>query len=386
MAKEKCKKCCILLSGGIGTRLGVGIPKQYIEVHGRTIFEYTLRSVLAWEGMDSLIVVADPAFHRMLEFVIRQYIPENIDGENNDVSENKSITFLGFSEPGVNRQGSIINALHDISDNMAKNSVVMIHDAVRPLTSAELIADCDKKLGSADGVMPYIAMKDTIYESKKSGKNLIIKQNIDRDNLVAGQTPEFFKYEKYKKCCDELTARELSLIHGSTEPAVLGGMKIALVKGDEGNFKITTPEDLDKFREIVEKQVLYKQSDLDIRSKKKTILYCINTASLIFYEDEMIEKIKRNFETFADSADGVNLLWTVDQNSDEKLQIASSSVKRKFRNLLKKNLFSEAGRYIEYQDAVLMIDDIDAYYGDWNFFAWKCQQLGKLVMIQNIEV
>ena len=371
MRKKKIHKCCILLSGGTGSRMKSSIPKQYIEVHGRMIFEYTLQSILSWKGMDGLIVVADKTYHSMLEHIIRQYISD---------------PFLGFAEPGENRQGSIINALNYLSDCMARDSVVMVHDAVRPLVSQQLLDACDSSLNNAEGVMPYIELKDTVYESKKSGKNFIIDRNIDRDTLVAGQTPEFFRYEKYKKCCESLTERELSLIHGSTEPAVLGGMKIALIPGEEGNFKITTPADLDRFREIVEERGLYRNLDLGSGKRKKTILYCINTASIIYYEDEMLDKIKKNFEIFSESADGIRLLWTVDQNSDEKFKLANRSLKRKFNNLLKKNRFTDYGRYVDYKDAEILVDEVDAYYGDWNYFAWKCQQLGKPVMIQNIEV
>ncbi len=371
---NKLRKCCIILSGGIGTRMGSSSPKQYIEIHGRTIFEYSLQRVLSWKDMDSVIVVADPAYHSQIEFIIKQYI------------SSYSIQFLGFAMPGDNRQGSIINALEGISEYMAKGSVVMIHDAVRPLVSAELIAECDNKLKGSDGVMPYLEMKDTVYENKKVGKQLFISSNIDRDTLVAGQTPEFFKFHKYLECCKSLTKKELKLIHGSTEPAVLGGMKIALVKGDEKNFKITTPEDLERFKEIVEKEKLYKKFETDVKGSKKTILYCINAASIIFYEDKMIDKIRRNFKVFEENADGVVLLWTMDQHYSEKMEIASASLRRKLKNLFEKNRFSPMGRYIDYDDAKLELDNIDAYYGDWNYFAWKCQQLGKPVMIQNIEV
>ena len=220
--------------------MGSDIPKQYIKVCGMTIFEHTLQSVLKWDGMDSLIVVADPAYHEEVGTIIR----ENISSE---------ISFLGFSSPGENRQGSIINALNDLAPYADCDTVIMIHDAVRPLVSKELLDECDRKLKDADGVMPYLPMKDTVYVSRGSGKDLMIDRNIDRDTVVAGQTPEFFRYEKYKKCCDVLSERELGLIHGSTEPAVTGGLKIALVSGDEWNFKITTKKDLERFAEVCKK-------------------------------------------------------------------------------------------------------------------------------------
>ena len=220
--------------------MGRDIPKQYIKVCGTTLFEYTLNSVLKWDGMDSLQVVADPAYHKELGSVIGKFISDEI-------------SFLGFSSPGENRQGSIINALSDLAPRLQSDSVIMIHDAVRPLVSKELLDECDRKMKSADGVMPYLPMKDTVYVSRGSGKDLLIDRNIDRDTLVAGQTPEFYIFEKYKKCCDALSKSDVMMIHGSTEPAVMGGLRIALVPGDEGNFKITTQNDLERFEETCRK-------------------------------------------------------------------------------------------------------------------------------------
>lgn len=247
----KYRKTCILLSGGVGARLGASTPKQYIEVNGKSILEYTLNAVKAWKTMDSLIIVADKQWWVYIEDMVRRVFLDKIKETDAYIQLSENFEFLGFAEPGKNRQLSIYNALLAIKDYMGKDAVVMIHDGVRPCLSAELIDRCDDAMnhrnmvqGCSDGVMPYLEVKDTVYVKDADGN---ISGMLDRGSLAAGQTPEFFDYGKYLKANEDLSEEEMLLIHGSTEPAVKAGMKIALVPGDEGNFKITTPEDLERF-------------------------------------------------------------------------------------------------------------------------------------------
>ena len=241
----KYRKTCILLSGGVGARLDASTPKQYIEVNGKSILEYTLNAVKTWKFMDSLIIVADRQWREYLEMLI-----DRVYGDK------QKVVFLGLAEPGKNRQLSIYNALRAITDYMDKDAVVMIHDGVRPCLSPELIKRCDDAMNirnpaqsNIDGVMPYLEVKDTIYLKDADGNILGM---LDRGSLAAGQTPEFFDYWKYLKANEDLSEDEMMLIHGSTEPAIKAGMKITLVPGEESNFKITTPGDLERFKQTAE--------------------------------------------------------------------------------------------------------------------------------------
>ncbi len=232
---SKFRRTCILLSGGIGTRLGASCPKQYLEVCGKPIIEYTLECIKAWDEMDSILIVADPNWHEYLEEIVSRVI-------------SKDVCFLGFAEPGKNRQLSILNALKAIENKMTTDSVVMIHDGVRPRLSAQLLKRCNEAIGQSDGVMPFLPVKDTVY-LKDENDNLC--GMIRRDSLAAGQTPEFFDYWKYLEANEALSEEEILTINGSSEPAVLSKMNITLVPGDEGNFKITTPADLKRFTAII---------------------------------------------------------------------------------------------------------------------------------------
>ena len=101
---------------------------------------------------------------------------------------------------------------------------------------------------SFDGVMPVIPVKDTIYLSKGGEQ---IDGLLNRDELFAGQAPEAFNLKRYLEINRGLSKEELASVRGSSEIAYKNGFSIGLIAGDEDNFKITTPNDLERFKLIV---------------------------------------------------------------------------------------------------------------------------------------
>lgn len=125
---------------------------------------------------------------------------------------------------------------------------IIIHDAARPLISAQIITDSLKALEGHDGVIPVLSIKDTVYRSE-DGKE--ISALIDRSKIYAGQAPETFRLGKYYEANVKLLPDKIWSVNGSTEPAVLAGLDIVMIPGDEKNFKITTKEDLKRFCEVL---------------------------------------------------------------------------------------------------------------------------------------
>ena len=97
--------------------------------------------------------------------------------------------------------------------------------------------------------MPVSPMKDTVYLSR-TGK--CVDELLNRSEIYAGQAPESFRFGKYVKANEQLLPNDIHKINGSTEPAIMAGMKIAMIDGEESNRKITTAEDLKWFERIVE--------------------------------------------------------------------------------------------------------------------------------------
>ena len=224
----------IILSGGVGTRVGMSIPKQYIEVAGRPVIEYCLRTLLKHDEVDMAIIgVAE----EWLGFV------------TNCVTRIKSKVPVYYAKPGELRQESIINALKVAKEEGAQEmDIVLIHDAARPLLTTELTSSCFKACKKADAVLPVIPVKDTVYLSS-DGKH--IDSLLERKTLWNGQAPEAFKFGPYYKANLCLTQDEIQHITGSTEVSYRAGHKCILIPGDTRNFKITTREDLLIFEAII---------------------------------------------------------------------------------------------------------------------------------------
>lgn len=236
----------ILLSGGTGTRLNSDIPKQYIEVGGKPIITYSLETI--YKCVDRLQIVVAPEW--------KDFVQTECD--------KLSIKEVGFSAPGLTRQYSVYNALKDIEGCAIEDTSVIIHDAARPNVTVETVEHCFSAIAEGhDGALPVVKVKDTLYFSMDGTQ---ISSLLDRTKIYAGQAPEAFDYKKYLQANERLITRmwqsggdyivsptsEIFKITGSTEPARLAGLDVAMVEGDDHNYKITTNADLNRFRAEIE--------------------------------------------------------------------------------------------------------------------------------------
>lgn len=225
---------CQIISGGTGTRLASDIPKQYIEVYGKPIISYCIESLSAHRQIDAIQIIADSAWQKPIQSWLPAYEPGK--------------KFRGFSAPGSNRQLSILNGLEAIRKYADDSDYVFIHDAARPLLTPKQITACLDATKGHDGVIPVLPMKDTVYSSA-DGKR--ITALLDRSEIYAGQAPEVFRLGVYYAANVRLLPDRIKNINGSTEPAVMAGLDVAVIFGDENNFKITTKADLERFQSIV---------------------------------------------------------------------------------------------------------------------------------------
>ena len=225
----------LILSGGVGTRLGADIPKQYLEVGGRPIISFCIETLSQSEWIDAIQIVAEDEWQAQIEEWLPFY--------------DKKKKFQGFSLPGENRQFSILHGLEDMLAYTGRDDMVLIHDAARPLLSGTQIQACFEAAKGHDGVMPVLPMKDTVYYSRDGA---VVSKLLEREKIFAGQAPEVFVLGKYYEANERLLPHRIFQINGSTEAAVLGGMDIVMIPGEETNFKITTRTDLDNFKKIMD--------------------------------------------------------------------------------------------------------------------------------------
>ena len=260
----------IILAGGTGSRIKSDIPKQFIELSGQMMIMHALAPFGESDMIDNIQIVADENWREKIEDAIFED-PESAVAEK----------FLGFSDPGGNRQMSIYNAMKDlkklfecatINDDSANISAdtrenancskfmvhskfkvidnIIIHDAARPFVSVENIDECITVLDTHEGAMPVLPMKDTIYYGSADGSK--IEKLLDRDRLFAGQAPEAFRLGLYRDAILRLSDDQTDKLRGTTEPAIMAGLDVVMVDGEESNFKITTPSDLERFEKTIE--------------------------------------------------------------------------------------------------------------------------------------
>ena len=223
----------VILAGGVGSRMGVDRPKQYLIVKEKPIIVYCLEIFQKHKNIDKVVIVVSDEW--------KDYVEENVNKYGID-------KVCGYAPAGRTRQHSIYNGLLCIEKNAPDTKVCIIHDAARPLVSDKIIDDCIVGATEDDGAMPVISVKDTIYQSA-DGKN--IDNLLKRSELFAGQAPESFDFRKYLDIHNSVTDEEIANTAGSSEIAYRHGMKVRLVEGSERNFKITTIEDLETFETIV---------------------------------------------------------------------------------------------------------------------------------------
>ena len=177
-----------------------------------------------------------------------------------------------FADPGITRQRSIWNGLRMAmthSDNVTMINgagcpdTVLIHDAARPCLPGTLLDAIYQAFPGHDGVIPVLPMKDMVYLRSAEGG---LDKPLPRERIVAGQAPELFAFGPYywanaaffpisaDGTGEADTALQVTIdeIRGSTEPALLAGMDMVTIPGDEHNFKITTNADLSRLIRIIE--------------------------------------------------------------------------------------------------------------------------------------
>jgi ribitol-5-phosphate 2-dehydrogenase (NADP+) / D-ribitol-5-phosphate cytidylyltransferase len=242
-------RIAVLLAGGVGTRVGLDIPKQLIKVAGRTILEHTMAAFQAHPMVDEIVVMMAEGHLDAVRAMVR-------NGGYDKVSQ--------VLEGAETRNGTTLRALEVLPDD----SPVLFHDAVRPLVSARIITDCFEALERYDAVDVAIPSADTIIEVSADDT---IRAIPPRASLRRGQTPQAFR-AKVLKDAYALADRDEGFTATDDCSVVLRylpDVPIWVVAGEERNLKVTDPIDVflaDKLFQLTSSHVPEGHSAHEYRS------------------------------------------------------------------------------------------------------------------------
>lgn len=222
----------VILAGGSGTRTEQDIPKQFFNVFEKPIILYTLRAFQKHSDIDAVIVSCLPGWQEILWAYARE----------------EQITKLRWVvEGGENGQASARIALETLQETCREDDIVIIHDAVRPMVSTEIISDCIAKAHIHGSGLAAVRIQETIVSTRDGIKG---ENNISRDNIMRVQTPQAYRYGTVFRAHKEAVKRGMmNSVYTNTLLLELGET-LYFSKGSAKNIKITTMEDVDIFKAL----------------------------------------------------------------------------------------------------------------------------------------
>jgi len=211
----------IVPAAGIGERFGKGTNKPFTTLGDKPLIIWTVETLQNLPEITEIIPVVKETDIKLCSRLFEDY----------------SITKIKRVAPGGReRQDSVFHGLNLIRH---RKSVVLVHDAVRPLIEPSLIQSALQQLNGCDGVVVGVPLKDTVKEVRDG----IVRNTPKRDLLWAAQTPQIFPYQVLYDAYEKAMADSFYTTDDSALVEMNGGV-IKMVQGSYANIKVTTPEDL----------------------------------------------------------------------------------------------------------------------------------------------
>ena len=216
----------VVLGGGVGQRLGAGMPKQLLTLGGKTLVERCVAAFETAPGVDEILVVMARGYTGQVEALLAGGYPK----------------VTGVIEGGRGRPDSVRAALAAIASGHPDDCGVLLHDAARPLVDQRIIADCVAALQVHDAAGVAVPASDTMVVTG----NGVMQSMPRRETLHRCQTPQCFRLSVISR------AHELAAADPGFSPTddcgvvmrYLPGVPVHIVPGSERNIKVTYPQDL----------------------------------------------------------------------------------------------------------------------------------------------
>lgn len=223
------EKIAIIFAGGVGQRMGADIPKQFLEVYGKPIIIHTLEQFQYNNEITKIYVACKEELIEDFKKMVKKYNITKV-GEN------------GIVAGGATGQDSIYNALCAAARENSGDSIVLIHDGVRPVITSEVIK---KNIESVEKYGSAITCTKAFETPIISIDGEEVSYMPQRENSLTAQAPQSF-YLKDILSVHEKTRKENPNYDGIVDSCTLmhrNGFSVHIVEGNRDNIKVTTPED-----------------------------------------------------------------------------------------------------------------------------------------------
>lgn len=224
----------IIIAGGVGSRMGQDLPKQFINVYDKPILLYTLEGFQKHPQIDAIELVCIDGWHDLVWAYAKQF----------NITKLKWIV-----SGGATGQESIRNGVYGLEGIANSDDNIIIHDGIRPLIEPSVLSDviskCDQ-YGNAVTSMPY---NEQIFVVDKDDETTT-SQYIPRETLRRVSTPQAYKFDLLDEKYHEAFEKGIG-IHGShytNTMMVELGVKLHFSSGSDKNIKLTTKDDLEIFK------------------------------------------------------------------------------------------------------------------------------------------
>jgi 2-C-methyl-D-erythritol 4-phosphate cytidylyltransferase/2-C-methyl-D-erythritol 2,4-cyclodiphosphate synthase len=212
----------IIAAGGRGLRMGSARPKQLLEVAGRAVLDWSVAAFASHPGVGEVVVALPPDLASDPPGYLRH--------------ASKPVRIV---EGGARRQDSVARAFAAVESGA---EVILVHDAARPLVSADLITRTIEAAADAGAALAAVPARDTVKRAGgAAGPTGFVVETLPRDTIYLAQTPQGFRRDVLRGALEAGRTRD------ATDEAALAeaaGYPVRIVEGEMTNIKITTPDDL----------------------------------------------------------------------------------------------------------------------------------------------
>ncbi len=223
----------ILIAGGSGQRMKQDIPKQFLNVEDKPVIVYTMEAFQKHPNIDKIIVVCIEGWNEILKAYAKQF---NIT---------KLIAIVNGGNCG---QESIKNGLMKAKEICENDDIVLIHDAIRPMVTEEIISDNIAKCTLYGNAITSIPCAEAMLLTEDGTE---ATSQIDRKKLKRTQTPQAFKLSDILSAHEEAEKKGITNSVASCTLYIELGRKVYFSAGSEKNIKLTTPDDIEIFKALL---------------------------------------------------------------------------------------------------------------------------------------